>query len=325
MPFFHRFKLTSRRTPAPLDLRIGRGFGDPEAVAVIAAMTAGDWPAARRILDAGHPQDDFDFLLGAAAEVDGVEEWLPDRIRDDGDDLLASLVFGARLVTWAWAARTGARAQDVTDDRWAVFRERLQQAEEVLQEVVRRDASTAAAWSALIITATGLSRPLAELRERFDRTVAIDPHNFTAHQRFLQGACAKWQGSDAIMHEFARTAARTAPAGSRLGVLIPLAHCESWLSAETQGRPGYFRSPSVARDLVEAADRSVLHPAYERRRNWAADNNPFAAAFSLAGDWPRARRQFEILGGLGTQTPWAYFTGGPENAYLRMYYRAHTK
>jgi hypothetical protein len=237
--------------------------------------------------------------------------------------VLASLVFGHRLIDWAWEARTGAYAEFVTEDRWTLFHERLQQAEEVLHDVVRRDPGCVSAWNGLIVTARGLSLPLAEHRERFDRAVAIDPYNFDAHRTFLQGACAKWQGSHEIMHEFAHTAAAKAPAGSRLGVLIPLAHLENWLSDSVRGHHSYFRLASVARDLRSAAERSVLHPAYERRRNWPCDNNPFAAAFILAGDRPRARRQFDAVDGKVTELPWAWLEGGAEAGYLRLYFRAH--
>jgi hypothetical protein len=111
MSFFDRFASSNRNVP-PLELTIDRKFGDPVAVAVTAAMAARDRPAGRRIIEAGHPREDFDFLVGEAARVAGSEEWLPDRIREDGDDTLARLVFGFRLVIWAWEARSDALAQD---------------------------------------------------------------------------------------------------------------------------------------------------------------------------------------------------------------------
>jgi hypothetical protein len=326
MSFLDRLKPRPRPTPVtrpPVHVTVGRTFGDPEAAAVKAAATARDWPALRTILDAGHHQDDFDFLLGQAARVEGTEEWLPDLIRADGDDLLAPTLFGYRLVNWAWEARTAASARFVSADRWPVFRQRLEQAEEVLLDVVRRDPGNVTAWDELIIACRGLSRPLAEQRKHFDRAVEIDPHNFLAHTLFLQGACAKWQGSHEIMHEFAHRSAAKAP-GSRLGALVPLAHWEHWLSEETPEQLKYFQKPSVRRDLVDAAEQSVLHPAYERRRNWPLDNNPFAPAFVFASEFARARQQFEVLDGWASEVPWGWMKGGPEAAYLRLHHRAYT-
>lgn len=72
MSFFDRLKPRTKRV-APLRVTVDRTFGDPEAVAVTAAMTTRDWPAVRRILEAGHHQDDFDFLIGVAAKVEGSE------------------------------------------------------------------------------------------------------------------------------------------------------------------------------------------------------------------------------------------------------------
>lgn len=194
----------------------------------------------------------------------------------------------------------------------------------MLQDVVRREPENVTAWSELITVALGLSKPLTEQRERFDRAVAIDPYNYFAHRAFLNGSCAKWHGSHEIMHDFADTAAAKAPEGSRLGVLVALAHWEHWLSEVTNGRHDYFLSRAVGRDLVQAAERSVLHPDYVRRRNWPADHNPFAGAFALAGQRAHARREFAILDGRATELPWGWLKGGAEAGYLRLYYRVHT-
>ena len=113
-----------------MTLVVSPAMGDPEATHLWPAVAAGDWRTARAILaPAGRPQDDRDFLTGVAATVPGTERWLPQAVQDGGDDAVALLVYGHRLVNTAWEAAQHPQ----------MFAERLQSAGACLQEVVRRE------------------------------------------------------------------------------------------------------------------------------------------------------------------------------------------
>jgi hypothetical protein len=107
------------------------------------------------------------------------------------------------------------------------------------------------------------------------------------------------------MHAFARRAMLDAPEGSRLGELVALAHLEQWRDLGADPDSPYLTGEAVVAALREAAVRSVLHPAFERRADWALAANAFAMAFALAGDHVPARTLFTLLGPhRATESPW---------------------
>jgi hypothetical protein len=303
--------------PAPPALVVDDTFGDPDAVAVRAALAEGDWVAARAILARDWDGNDYRFLVDQAAMVQGIEEWLPDIIRDEPDDTLPQVLYGARAVTWAWEARTGAWARNVTPDRARLFLQRLAIAEDILQDVVRRDPSDTAAWTTMITVALGLSMPIDEKRRRFEQATAPDPTNVKAHRAMLKCLCEKWGGSHAAMHDFARTAAYNAPPGSRLGGLMAEAHAENWLLSGPNSAT-YYNSTFVLDELMLAAKMSVLHPDYVAQTGWPVEFNYFAHGLSLAGAHSTARQMFEAIGDHVTELPWAWLKGGdPVAAFTR--------
>ncbi len=107
------------------------------------------------------------------------------------------------------------------------------------------------------------------------------------------------------MHAFARRSMLDAPEGSRLGELVALAHLEQWRDLGADPDSPYLTGEAVVTALREAAVRSVLHPAFERRADWALAANAFAMAFALAGDHVPARTLFGLLGPhRATESPW---------------------
>ncbi len=304
MPLFGR-----PRTPSgPARLPVSKSFGDPSAAKLLLAFRASSWPAAQEVLAEATGTDHLTLLLDSAADISGLESWLPDIVRDDLDDTLPSVLYGARLIRWGWEARTGLRAKYVSRDRFALFHERLLMAEDCLQSVVRREPGNAPAWHYLLLAARGLQLGVPEARRRFDQAVAKDPEYIRAHMQMLQMVCKKWYGSHEQMHDFARTAMLGAPPGSPLGHLVALAHLEEALNNAEYIRDieARMKSRRVRAALSEAADRSVRHPEYRRGPDWANVHSAFAMAFALAGDGRAAAEQFRVLGDVVLEFPWEY-------------------
>ncbi|WP_236652017.1 hypothetical protein [Streptacidiphilus neutrinimicus] len=287
-------------------------FGDPLLRDVIAQAGARDWPALRQSLRGAADQVEQTTLLAAAAEVGGVEEWAPQAVAAEPGDPLPLLLSGARQVMWAWEARTGARARNVTRDQWDVFLERLSVAEGQLLEVAEREPTWLAPWYFLQLSARGASLDKDVARYRFEAALRRAPGHPASHRQRLQQVCEKWGGSHAEMHAFARASMLEAAPGSPLGELVARAHLERWLDlgGGAQGR-AYMSGPNVMAELQEAAQRSVFHPEYRAERTWRGVHNTFAMAFSLSGQRHLARPLFEALDGTVTQTPWAYLGGDP--------------
>ncbi len=317
MPLFRR----SRQPAGPTTLPVDGAHGDPAAALLRAALRDQSWPAAQKVLSGASDADHLALLLDAGATVAGTETWLPDLVRVQPDDTLASLLYGTRLIAWAWEARTGLQAQYVGQDQFQLFFERLYDAEDRLQDVVRRTPDSAAAWHQLVVTARGLQLGVPEARQRFERAVAPHPGHVWAHHQMLQMVCAKWFGSHEMMYEFADTAMRTAPPGSPLGHLVAIAYLEESLDAPDYpaGMARFMRSPKVRTALREAADRSVRHPDYRPGPVWRSVHSSFAMAFALAGEYRAAAEQFRLLGDVVVKFPWLYSDGDePGRAFCQL-------
>ncbi|MGK5532735.1 hypothetical protein [Streptomyces sp. URMC 129] len=168
----------------------------------------------------------------------------------------------------------------------------------------------------LFVVATALEADTGLGRELFDEVVRRVPGHVGAHGRYLQQAGARHGGSDEAMHAFAYGAMTHAPGGSALGVLAAEAHLESLATSGAQAC-GYLRNPLVARQLHDAADRSVRHPDYRRGPYWVWEHNMFAMMFALTGERAAARHMFRVLRGRVSQRPWQSLKGNPIRTHRR--------
>ncbi|MEU9040527.1 MULTISPECIES: hypothetical protein [unclassified Kitasatospora] len=298
--------------------RLDPAFGDESLRRLLGQAEAGDWAALRPVLAAVEDGTELTHLVGAIADVPGVEEWTGRVLAETPDDTVALLLSGARQITWAWEARTGARAKQVTEEQWKLFHERLDTAEEQLLEAAEREPSWLAPWYFLQISARGASLGPEVATCRFEAAVRRSPDHGGSHRQRLQQLSAKWGGSHEEMHHFARSAMLAAPEGSHLGELVALAHLEHWLDLPDGEDHAYLTSPTVLAELQEAAFRSVLHPDFTPARGWQGSFNTFAMAFSLADQRKTARLLFEALDGAVTESPWHYLSGDPVKVF-----RAH--
>jgi hypothetical protein len=273
---------------------VDHGYGDPRIDAVRAAAESGQWPLVREQLAAAADGEDLTWLI-------------------EGTMVTA----GARHIEWAWEARSRLRAVSVSREQFEVFHARLRTAEEQLYEAAEREPQSAAPWYFLQITGRGLEVGPDIAERRFEATVRRGPGHLAAHRQHVQQLCRKWGGSHERMHAFARDAMLGAPAGGPLGELVAIAHLEQWLDEPEGADAEYIRSSEVILQLYDAADRSVHHPRYVRRRDWTRGFNTFALAFALAGEHEAAAALFDELGGAVTEFPWLYLNGqDPAVPYL---------
>ncbi|WP_377267962.1 hypothetical protein [Peterkaempfera sp. SMS 1(5)a] len=313
MSFFGR--LLGRRSGGGTALAVDPAYGDEELRLMLSQAAAGDRQSLLAGLAAVEDQAEQTWLLAAVSDVPGTQEWLPEAVAEQPDSALPLLLSGARQVSWAWEARTGARAKHVTREQWQLFGERLEIAEQQLYEVAEREPSWLGPWYFLQISARGASLGPDVARHRFEAALRRRPEHLGTHRQRLQQLCAKWGGSHEEMHDFARIAMLAAPEGSPLGELVALAHIEHWLDLDSGADHTYVNRKAVRDQLHEAADRSVLHPAYGRPRGWQAAYNTFAMAFSIAGQPKTAHLLFRELGDTVTQFPWNYLSRTPVEAF----------
>ncbi|WP_411107101.1 hypothetical protein [Streptomyces sp. cmx-4-9] len=299
--------------------QVQKDSGDPEVQRVRHAAAAGDWSAVRQVLEARPESEDRTELLWAVGDTAGVERWIDTVLEAEPDAALPRLVAGVRYISWGWEARTGARAQHVSREKFEVFHARLRTAEQWLYEAAEREPQWTSPWCGLQTTGRGLQVGQSTARRRFEATVRRDPHHLRAHQQQLQQVCDKWGGSHEEMHAFARTSAFGAPGGTLLGQLVAIAHLEHWLSLDAGADRVYMHRSEVADSLHEAAEHSFRHPDFVRRGAWIQVLNTFAMAFSLAGERGAARECFRATEGRVTEFPWYYLNGADPAAAYRQH------
>lgn len=322
--------------------RLDPAYGDPQLARLRQAAAAGGWPAMRALLaphasreptepteptagdDAGADRgDELSRLVEGVMTVPGTETWLADAVAAAPGDPLPLLLSAARHVAWAWEARSHKQARYVEREQFEVFHTRLRIAEEQLYEVAERVPHWAAPWYLLQMSGRGLQVGQDIAARRFEAAVRRCPGHLGAHRQRMQQLCPKWGGSLAQTHEFARASMLAAPEGDPMGELVATAHLEQWLdeggAAAGDGVSVRMRRPEVVAQLHEAADRSVRHPQFVRRRDWTRSVNTFALAFSLAGERSAAAALFRELDGCVTEFPWSYLDGQDPTAPFRAW------
>ncbi|MCX4395802.1 MULTISPECIES: hypothetical protein [unclassified Streptomyces] len=295
-----------------------RALGDVRVLALVEAADAGDWEAVKAALvpfDLGHDHK----VLGQLSDLDGVQDWIGRAVEEDKEHrATALLISGARHVVWGWEARTAERAANVTQEQWRVFHERLDLAEEQLFEAAELRPEWITPWRCLLTSGRGMSLGPVVNRTRLDAALRRDPLDLETHIDWVSQLQPRWSGEPGQALAFARDAFARAPQGHRIGCVIAMAHIEEWVESE---HAGCLETPEIQAELRNAADHSILHPAYVRRPGWQQDFNMFAMALSLAGERHTVRRVFQALDGARTEWPWSYFAE-PEKQFARHQRRA---
>ncbi|MEU3981577.1 hypothetical protein AB0F77_15960 [Streptomyces sp. NPDC026672] len=305
----------SPSSPQPPDFDVAAAF--PEAAWLRQAAAAWDWASVRQYVDGLPPGTNRSFAVGVLAEAPRVEHWMRDVLAAAPGDVLALTVLGTREVFIGWEIRTSARAQHVSREQFEGLHAHLREAERLLIRATALDPAFDAAWARRITTAMGLQLGQNEARRRYDRLAVHHPHHFTGQGALLQKLCPKWGGSWEAAHGFARECLLNAPEGALNGGLVAEAHLEHWLDLKGKEREEYLRRGPVRAELVEAAERSALHPRFQRGYGWVSVQGHFAALFSLMGDRARAAACFRALGNLASTHPWSYLGGDPAAAYVK--------
>ncbi|MET7644312.1 hypothetical protein ABZS83_11815 [Streptomyces sp. NPDC005426] len=295
-----------------------RALGDVRVLALVEAADAGEWESVKAALepfDLGREHQ----VLNELEELDGVQDWIGRAVEEDKEHrATALLISGARHINWGWEARTAARAVNVTQEQWRVFHERLHIAEEQLLEAAELRPNWVAPWRRLLTSGRGMSLGTDVKEARRDAALRRAPLDLETHVEWVSQLQPRWGGEPGQAMVFARDALARAPQGDRLGCVIAMAHIEDWVESDQEG---CLRTPEIQAELRNAADHSILHPAYVRRPGWHHDFNVFAMALSLAGERHTAARVFHALDGAYTSWPWAYFEE-PEKQFARHHRRA---
>ncbi|MET8910979.1 hypothetical protein [Micromonospora sp. NPDC004551] len=286
------FRKKQERSGDADKLAIG-GFLDDESELLSEALLDREWGAARRILAAAD-KEHFMYYVQVAAATRGVEEWIDGPIRAQPDDPLPLLIGGARAIYWAGEARGDGRASTVPKDAWPVWFQRLELAENLLDQALDRHPALAEAWHYKISLSRNRQLPAEERWRRFDRLIEIDPSHLFGHLTMLDSLLPKWGGSWDEAFRFARERTAACPA-TNVPLLIMKVHRNFRWESEN-GETRYYQRPDVASETYDAAEQSVWHDDYETTTLTPILWNHFAFALTYGRYFRQACTLYDAIG-----------------------------
>ncbi len=307
---------TTAATAAP-GPTVLKARGDQRALAFEAQLARGQWQDFHDFLEATTEWDLRSFYVTELSCISGRPQWLDEWVAARPGSALPLLFRGSHSKNWAWEARGAGLAKTVKEDAWPLFHARLVEADRDLAKAAALDERDPVPWAQSMIVARGLSLGQSELRRRFDEAHRRDPLNGGACVNMIQGAARKWGGSNEVMLQFARWASGEAPDGHSVHKVVALAHIEMWVdSTKGDAQRTYFQSQSVKQEVLAAARRSILSPAYGQSGSvlsWA-DRNVFAFCFRLMQQYEAQLEQMRLIGPHVVEFPWQY-QGNPGLKY----------
>lgn len=164
-------------------------------------------------------------------------------------------------------------------------------------------------WYFRLFTARGLWLGQGEARRRYDRIAAEIPHHFPAQEVLLQQMSPDWSGTWEAMFEFTRRVAAWAPPGSPSKALIAKAHLERCITVGEKRAVAYLKQAQVQREVAEAAQGSVLHPAYRSGPERVDLHTTFGVLHAIAGADDSALPHFLALGSVVSAQTWSQLSG----------------
>lgn len=291
-------------------LKFDPALGDKDAEKMREELKKGGWRNSYAFLEKTKDAQDRDFYLEALSNWSSTPPWFELWERDAPDSSTKHLMEGAYLIHSAWNVRGAGLAASVGEDAARQFFDLLTDADVALHQAARLDPTDPTPWARMLITARGLQFDLEDTQQRFDEVIARDPLHRSAHSQMLQRLAAKWGGSNQLMFKFVRDRLANTPAGHMLNGLLAEAHVERWLShlieSEADEAEGYFTKVVVKKELLTAAQRSVLKPELKTSRHTLLDQNYFAFCFWKAGEKKLARQLLLEVDDRFTELPWAY-------------------
>ncbi len=233
----------------------------------------------------------------------------------------AWLLRGAHGTQWAWEARTGAQAEQVPQEAWAVFFERLKSAWEDLNRAIEINPADPTPFGFLIPCAMGLQMEKELVFRCLENTIARSVVSWKAHSATLFYLCKKWYGSHEEMFEFVRSVSASAPDGSGLHALIPIAHHERYLYAfafdrDKEFAEAYYDQPEIRREIVDAYHRSLGSRAFKPDKMTYMQSGFFALALVQCQAYMQARTELERLNNIVPKFPWGHY-GDPIDSFTQ--------
>jgi hypothetical protein len=216
----------------------------------------------------------------------------------------AYLIKADYYLLYAWRGRGNGTADQVTEEGWRLFRERLAEAEQALKRAWALDPNNARTPVLMIQVAEGQQKKRPEMESWFQRAMNLDPNNYEACRGKLHYLYPQWYGSREDMLAFGRECVVSTNWGGRVPLILVDAHSELARSLSAADRDAYWGLPEVWPDIKAAYEKySQANPDATRFRY------PYAAYAFRCGQWRDFNEQIALLRKTGDELNVSYFGG----------------
>lgn len=194
---------------------------------------------------------------------------------------------GQFYVQFAWDARGGGWASTVTPEGWKGFRERLDIADQALEEAWKIDPTISAVADEMITVCLGQGGGRGRMEIWFRRALEADPDDYQVCSAKLYYLYPRWHGSHEDMIAFGRQCATGENYFAGTPFILAQAHAQ--VAAESPNPQAYLQGDEVWADVSRVFDDAlVLYPTTRLR-------SEYAQWAVRCGRWAAADRQFRIL------------------------------
>jgi hypothetical protein len=233
---------------------------------------------------------------GSCMRLSALEEWCKKMPRC-GD---AWLCKGEAYVTWAWQARGGGLGDNVSEEDWATFYRRLEQAWTFLRHAAKLNTDDPTPWCFMLTICTVHPKLNSYRQACFNKAIERDPESWPAHANMVSALAQKWYGEHEEMLDFAYDAAINARDGSD----IPMVLVEAFLKyhfylvvfdKDEAGAQRFLDRADVREAAENAYRRSLGHPRYQKRKTSDSAMHTATCWYWLIRDRHKLKRCFEQL------------------------------
>ena len=207
------------------------------------------------------------------------------------NSITAPVVEAKGLTGYAWLARGGGFAHTVTEECWRLFRERLGQAQKVLETAARKPARCPVWYEAMQTVALGQCWDREKYDRLFKEAVSKEPTYYEYYFRKAYYLEPKWHGEPGDVERFAEEAAKVDDPDEGMTIYTRIAW--SYRTSDNLFRDTEFKWSKMKQgflDIEKSYPNSTWNlNAFCRYACAAGDKETARALFKRIGDHPNLR------------------------------------
>lgn len=273
---------------------------EPVTVQLKSLADRGSWREIAGLLERHQGELRGFYNVQLSEAIQGRPPWIDTWLKESPNSVAAWSFSGRNAIEWAWEGRGTNWAEEVKEEQWRLFHERLELAQRSLIRAHELDPSDPNPLVDLITLNMAQSQPIEEAFKLFRHAVSRCPGHRGAHRAMMYRLSRKWGGSVEMLTDFRTMVLEQLPEGSTLFALHP------WVLAEQLiGEREKLGMADHAKELlVQCYERSLGSPKYQDNVFMVWDMNYFAWAFWWAQNHRYAARVFDRLGDRLSAWPW---------------------